>query len=419
LAFRAQSEREKDLIQVQKKERQEKVRVALSSVLAAIFLTVTKLVVGIITHSLGMLSEAAHSAFDLGAAGITYFAVRVSDKPADAGHHYGHGKIENLSALLESILLLLTCIWIIYESFKRLFFKSVEIKVIPLSFAVLVIAILIDYSRSKALSRVAKKYQSQALEADALHFKSDIFSSLVVIFGLIFVKLGLPVADPLAALGVAVLVLYASFRLGKRTVDVLLDRAPEGLEQKIKEIMERIPQVSSCSRLRLRRAGKHYFLDMNVTLEKGSSLEKAHRITTQIEEKIAELLPNSDVVIHTEPEEGRFLEEKAELMKEGQKEKKTVSEILNQHFNQFVEFHDLTFRRSGNYKLISLHLVMPKGIKIEDAHRLCDHLENDIKERLGKSEISIHIEPCEGECESCEQVCENKKMKERKRKDVN
>ncbi len=394
--------------------RHEKVRVAFSSLLAAIFLTIIKLAVGIVTMSLGMLSEAAHSALDLGAAGVTYFAVKVSDKPADSEHHYGHGKIENLSALIEAILLLITCAWIIFESVKRLFFKSVEIKVPLISFVVLIISILINYSRAKVLSRTAKKYESQALEADALHFQSDIYSSLVVIVGLFFVKVGLPVADPIAALGVAALVLYASVELSKRTVDVLLDRAPNGLEHRVKEVVENIPEVSSISRLRLRKAGNHYFLDMNIRVTKDSSLEKAHRITTQIEEKIASLLPHSDVVVHTEPDEGGgFLREKAEILKKGQDEKKIVANILNQHFNEFVEFHDLAFTRSGDSRLINLHLVMPKDVKIEDAHRLCDHLEHHIKNRLGESKISIHIEPCEGDCDDCKKVCENKRTKRR------
>jgi cation diffusion facilitator family transporter len=321
------------------KKTQEKVKVAFSSLLAAVFLTLTKLVVGVITQSLGILSEAAHSAFDLGAAAITYFTVKVSDKPADEGHHYGHGKFENLSALIEAILLLVTCGWIIYESFRRLIFKSVEIRVTPVSFAVMILAILIDLSRSTVLSRVAKKYQSQALEADALHFRSDIYSSSVVILGLIFVRIGFPIADPLAALGVAILVIYASIRLSKRTIDVLLDRAPEGLEQKVRTVVEGIPEINSISRLRLRKAGNRYFLDMNISVKKDSTLEKAHQITNQIEEKIATLLPNSDVIVHTEPDEGGgFLQQKSEFLNEGQDEEKIVAEILKQHFDEFVEF---------------------------------------------------------------------------------
>jgi len=398
------------LTQAIDKRRQEKVRVAFSSLVAAVFLTLTKLVVGLVTQSLGILSEAAHSAFDLGAATITYFTVKVSDKPADEAHHYGHGKFENFSALIEAILLLITCGWIILESFKRLIFKSVEIQVTPVSFAVMFFAILVDFSRSTVLSRVAKKYHSQALEADALHFRSDIYSSSVVILGLIFVKLGFPIADPLAALGVAALVIYASIRLCKRTADILLDRAPEGLEQKVREVVEGIPEISSVSRLRLRKAGNHYFLDMNIRIAKDSSLENAHRITMQIEDKIASLLPNSDVIVHTEPDEGGgFLKEKSEILKGGQDEKKMVAEILKQHFDEFVEFHDLSFTRSGDSRLINLHLVMPKDVKIEDAHKLCDHLEHHIKNRLGESKISIHVEPCEGDCDDCDKDCENRR----------
>ncbi len=395
------------MTQVEKKENNEKVKVALSSFLAAIFLTLTKLVVGIITHSLGIISEAAHSGLDLVAAGMTYFTVKRSDKPADTEHHYGHGKFENLSALLEAILLLVTCAWIIFESIKR-FFRPVRVEVIPISFVVLVVAILIDYSRSRALYRVARKYQSQALEADALHFSSDIFSSLVVILGLVFVRIGIPIADPLAALGVALLVLRASWKLGRKTVDVLLDRAPEGMEEKIKQAIKKIPQVSAVSRLRLRKAGSHYFVDMNINLKKDSSLEEAHQITTQIEKEIALLLPNSDVVVHTEPEDGGFLEDKNGFLKDGLEEKKIVSDILNQHFDEFVEFHNLTFTRTKEKGLINLHLVVPKDVKIEDAHRLCDHLEEHIKERIGESEVSIHIEPCEGECKTCNQECERR-----------
>jgi len=408
--------RARNLNEIEKKGNHEKVSVAFSSLLAAIFLTGTKLAVGIITQSLGIISEAAHSGLDLIAAAMTYFTVKRSDKPADADHHYGHGKFENLSALLEAILLLITCAWIIFASIKRMF-HPVKIQVIPISFVVLVIAIAVDFSRSRALYRIARKYQSQALEADALHFSSDIFSSLVVILGLIFVRLGLPVADPLAALGVAVLVLRASWKLGRKTVDILIDRAPEGFDQRIREMIQTIPQVSSISRLRLRKAGNHYFLDMNVMLEKDSSLEKAHLVTTLIEDKISELLPNSDVVVHTEPEEGAgFLEDKADLLKDGEEEKKIVYEILNQHFTDFVEFHDLTLRRMKGSRLISLHLVVPGDIKIEDAHKLCDHLENDIRERLGSSEISIHIEPCEGECRTCEQECKSRGSEKRGKK---
>jgi cation diffusion facilitator family transporter len=188
--------------------RAEKRGVAQNSVIAALGITGFKAVVGVTTGSLGILSEAAHSALDLVAAIVTLFSVRVSDKPADADHQYGHGKVENFSAFIETGLLLLTCVWIIYEAFKRLFYRSVEIEPSIAAFIVMFFSIAVDYWRSRALKRIADKYDSQALQADALHFSTDIWSSSVVILGLALVELGHPNrlnvpwlrnADPLAA----------------------------------------------------------------------------------------------------------------------------------------------------------------------------------------------------------------------------
>lgn len=211
-----------------------KQRVAMSSVLAAVFLVLFKLYVGIATNSLGILSEALHSGLDFVAAAITMVAVISAVKPADEEHLFGHGKAENFSALIETILLLMTCLWIFWEAMNRIFYHTVEVEASWVSFVVMATSIVVDISRSRALSRVAKKYNSQALEADALHFSTDILSSAVVIVGLIMVRLsamlGQPIlmlGDPLAALCVAFIVVVVSLRLGKRTMDHLMDRAPQ------------------------------------------------------------------------------------------------------------------------------------------------------------------------------------------------
>jgi cation diffusion facilitator family transporter len=183
-----------------------------------VLLTAFKLIVGLMTNSLGILAEAAHSGLDLVAAVVTLVAVNVSARPPDLGHHYGHGKVENLSALFETVLLLVTCAWIIYESFQRLVFRSVQVDASIWAFVVMLVSIIIDYSRSGVLSRAAKKFKSQALEADALHFRTDIWSSSVVILGLILVRLGeslpgfhlMTQADSVAALTVAGIVIYVS-----------------------------------------------------------------------------------------------------------------------------------------------------------------------------------------------------------------
>ncbi len=213
--------------------RGEKRAVASNSVLAALAVTAFKVVVGVTTGSLGILSEAAHSGLDLIAAVITLLSVRVSDKPADLQHQYGHGKVENFSAFIETGLLLLTCVWIVYEAVRRLFFHHAHVEPSLAAFLVLFVSMAVDFWRSRALGRIASKYDSQALEADALHFSTDIWSSGVVVLGLALVLAGraygitwLADADPVAALVVAVIVVYVSSRLARRTIDALLDAAP-------------------------------------------------------------------------------------------------------------------------------------------------------------------------------------------------
>ncbi|MEW6718627.1 MAG: cation diffusion facilitator family transporter [Chloroflexota bacterium] len=287
----------------------EKRSAALSSVFAAIGLTAFKLVVGILTNSLGILAEAAHSALDLGAALMTLFAVRMSNKPADVDHLYGHGKVENVSALFETVLLLITSAWIIYEAIQRLFFKSIHVEATVWAFAVMVFSIVVDYSRSHVLYKAARKYNSQALEADALHFSTDIWSSSVVILGLIGVLVAqkipalhwLTQADAVAAVIVALIVVYVSFQLGWRTVQALLDTAPEGMTTKIRQVVEAVPGVTNCHQVRVRPSGAHWFVDLHVTMEGDRSLADTHASTEVIEDAIRKIVPRADVTVHVEP----------------------------------------------------------------------------------------------------------------------
>ncbi|MGD0783252.1 MAG: cation diffusion facilitator family transporter, partial [Candidatus Aminicenantales bacterium] len=216
--------------------RREKTAVARSSVAAAVLLTGMKIVVGLLTGSLGILAEAAHSGLDLIAAAMTLIAVSVSSRPADSNHPYGHGKFENLSALLETVLLLVTCVWIVYEAVRRLFFRDVAVEASAWAFVVMGVSIVIDLSRSRMLGRAAEKHHSQALEADALHFSTDVWSSSVVVAGLILVGLAhalrapwLAKADAVAALGVSAIVVLVSIALGKKTIADLLDGVPATL----------------------------------------------------------------------------------------------------------------------------------------------------------------------------------------------
>jgi cation diffusion facilitator family transporter len=289
--------------------KKEKSDVALSSVLAAVGLTLFKIIVGLATNSLGILAEAAHSGLDFIAALITFIAVRVSDQPPDREHHYGHGKVENFSALIETLLLLATCVWIVYESIQRLFFKTEEVQASFWAFLVMFVSIVVDYSRSRLLYRAARKHNSQALEADALHFRTDIWSSAVVILGLIAVRVAgafpnlaiLHNADAVAALIVAGIVIYVSVELGVRTVQGLLDQAPKGLAERIEQAVEAIPGIDDCHAVRARTAGPGVFVDLHVHMQANLSLEEAHDLTHQAAQEILRLEPRADVTVHAEP----------------------------------------------------------------------------------------------------------------------
>jgi cation diffusion facilitator family transporter len=281
----------------------EKKRVAGISVFAAIFLTGFKLVIGLLTGSLGILSEALHSALDLIAAVITYFTVRISDKPADKHHHFGHGKTENFSALLETILLIITCVWIVYEAVNRLVSGNTHIQVTVWSYVVVITSIVVDVSRSRALYKVARKYNSQALEADALHFSTDIWSSAVVLVGLLCANFGFYAADSIAALGVAIIVLTVSYRLGKRAINVLLDRSPVTLSDEITSIIQLIPEVLYFHDLKVRVAGADTFVNVTIHLDPGLNITEAHAISHKVDSVICTRIERCEVHVHYEPAE--------------------------------------------------------------------------------------------------------------------
>ncbi|BDG08831.1 cation diffusion facilitator family transporter [Anaeromyxobacter paludicola] len=287
---------------------QEKRRVASSSVAAAVLLTGMKIAVGIATGSIGILSEAAHSGLDLVAAAVTLWAVRASSAPADRRHPYGHGKIENFSALFETGLLLATCAWIVYEAAKRLLFEEAHVAATPWAFAVMGISIVVDVSRSRALARAARKHRSQALEADALHFSTDVWSSCVVIGGLALVWAGqrfgvawLARADAVAAVGVAGVALVVSLRLGKKSVDDLLDAAPTGLLERVAHAAA-VDGVRSVLQARVRQSGPYAFADVTVQVSPGLSLAEAHALAHAVEAAVRARVPGVDVVVHAEPE---------------------------------------------------------------------------------------------------------------------
>jgi cation diffusion facilitator family transporter len=367
---------------------QEKHWVALSSVVAAIFLTGMKLVVGLMTGSLGILSEAAHSGLDLVAAVVTFFAVRISGQPADREHTYGHGKVENLSALFETVLLLVTCVWIMYEAVQRLFFKEVAVEASVWAFVIMGISIVVDFSRSRALARVAKKYDSQALEADALHFSTDIWSSSVVIGGLLLVRgadwLGLPwlaKADAVAAMGVAGIVVYVSVQLGQRTIAALLDAVPGGVRDQIVSVIHNdVEGVLGVTRVRVRRSGPEAFADVTLKVSRDVPFERAHDIAARAEAAVRRILPAADVVVHVDP---------VRAQDEG-----TVTTVRLLAEEHGLNAHDIHVYDVAGRRSLAVHLEVSQTLCVGEAHEKATKFEQDLRAALpGIDQIVTHIEP--------------------------
>ena len=367
-------------------EVKEKKRAALLSVVSALVLVSLKTFLVLRTGSLGVLSEALHSGLDLVAAIITFLSVRVSDAPADERHPYGHGKFENFSAFVETGLLLLTALYIIYEAFMRLFFRSVHIAPSITAIVILLCALVIDVTRARALSHVARRFSSEALEADALHFSTDVWSTIVVISGIGLVWAGetwnipyLIYADALAGLAVAAVILWVGSQLGRRTVDALLDAAPEGLQQEIARAIARMDGVLDVDRVRVRRAGNRHFVDATVSVARTASLEQVHELSDAIEKRVGEIVP-SDVMVHAEPRapQGEHLFEAI----------RAVAQRMG------LGIHDLSALQQQGQLFVELHLEVDENLSLRDAHRQATKLEEGIRElRDGPIEVNIHIEP--------------------------
>lgn len=359
-----------------------KEKVALSSIFASLVVATLKLFTGILTNSLGIISEGLHSTLDLIAVSTTYFAVKKAEMPPDHDHQYGHGKAENLASLLESALLLIVALWIFYEAFERIYVKEVLLSINLPSIIVIVIAILIDASRFRALSSTSKKYNSPALEADALHFSTDLLSTTVVMLGSILVFFGVRFMDIIAAIFVAIIILTVSFRLGRKSINILMDRAPSGISQIIKEEARKIQGVEKIDRIRVRESGSKIFIDLVLCIDKLLSLEAAHKISETLSERINSVIPNSDVVIHAEP----LSHDTSNLI--------TRIRGVASSFPQIKNIHNIKIYEVNQKLYIDFHLELDGSLTITEAHQLVSELENRIKNLDSTiASATSHFEP--------------------------
>ena len=367
-------------------EIREKRLAAGASVVSALALVGLKAFLSYATGSLGVLSEALHSSLDLIAAVITYLSVRAASAPPDEIHPYGHEKIESFSAFVETLLLLATALFIVYEAVERLFFGRVSIRPSLVAVLILCLCLGIDMARARALTRVARKYASEALEADALHFSTDVWSTLVVIGGLVLAaagaRFGLPwlrYADPVAGLFVAGVVIRVGSRLGQRTLETLLDAAPMGLRGRIERSIAGIEGVLTADRVRVRRAGNRYFVDVTISVSRTATFEQVHAVSDAVERRIREIVP-ADVMVHMEPRAGTrenvFDRVRAIAQRRG------------------LAIHEVTANQLNGKLYLDLHLEVDEGLTLVDAHRAATELERDVLSEIPRAaEVNIHIEP--------------------------
>ena len=391
----------------------EKLRVAITSIVASACLAIFKIVIGFSTNSLGILSEAFHSGLDVIAALMTLYAIRMIMRPPDLKYTYGYAKVENISSLSEIILLFAVAGWIFYEGIDRILFKGIQPEITLFSFIIMFVSIGIDFGRSRVLYRTARKYGSQALEADALHFKTDMITSSIVIVGLFLVLLfHIPKADAYAALIVAGMIIYTSLGLGRRTLDVLLDKAPKGAYQRVLEAVSGLDGVERAHDIRIRKMGSETFVDMHIEVPRTSTHDKAHKVATSVEEKVRGVLPASDVLVHVDATESasetitdriRLVAAETEGIKnvhsiylskitpasrspEAAKERVTSTDVKN----NLSDLHEI---KRGSILHVYLDVQMDRDLDLKTAHGIIDSFEKRLKEVVPElRDITTHME---------------------------
>lgn len=361
-------------------------RVALRSMLAASCMTVLKLAAGLISGSLGVLSDAAHSGLDLAGSAITFFSVRVSDKPADEDHTYGHGKVENLSAFFEAGLMAISCAWIIWEAVQRIRHNTYELRYSLWPVLVLLASITVDFWRSRALRRAAELTGSPALATDAFHFASDIWASVAVLAGLLATWAGaiyqvdwLRYADPVAAIGVSIVILRVTTKLTRETIGVLMDQIPAETRLKVILEAERVPGVLAVEQARVRRSGPNYFADLTLALPRSYTFEHTGELVRTATEAVHHVLPKADVVIHTVPRQAR-----AESI---------FDRVRAVAARNNVAVHDLSVQSRHGKLHVELHVELDENLPLVEAHSFVSGLEAEIlRETPEVDTVLTHIE---------------------------
>lgn len=362
----------------------------LRSILAASGITLLKIITGLSTGSLGMLSEAAHSGIDLIASLLTLFSIRLADQPADDDHTYGHGRVESLSAFVETVFMLASSVWIVYEAVRRivayLHGNSLHLQPSPWPFVVLILSITVDYTRSRSLAKAAREAHSQALEAEALHFGTDIWAGSAVLIGLAATLLGdrlhirwLELADPVAALIVSVIILKVTATLARETVDALLDRTTPEMRRELIDAIRQVEGVASVQSLRMRRAGTRYFADANIGIRRNTTLQRSEQIVFAATAAVQRVMPGTDVVIRTVPYAGLS--------------ETVFDRVRAVALRHNLSIHDVSVQDIEGGLAVELHLELPEHTALREAHATVTEIEAEMKREVPDiRSVITHIE---------------------------
>jgi cation diffusion facilitator family transporter len=361
-----------------------KTNVAAISIFASAGMAAAKFAVGIAIGSLALISEALHSSVDVIATVITWLVVRVSDQPADEEHHYGHGKFESLSALFVIALLYVLAGGILVESWSRLREGAAPPTLSAIPFVVLVIDIAVNFWRARALHRTARATRSQALAADALHFASDVLGSIAVIFGLVLTGLGYLWGDSAAAIAVAVMISILGLRLGRSTIETLLDRAPEGASEKAIAAIRAVPGVVGVERLRVRMVGPTHFIDAIVKVPRTYPIDRVEAIKKTAQAAVTEALGDADLTFTAVP-----------VIRDNESVRERIMVIAR---NSGLAVHHVTVHDLGEKLIVGIDLEVDGDMELAAAHEVTRVLERNIREDFGEDvEVDTHIEPLEPE----------------------
>ena len=361
-----------------------KKQVALFSLIITILLVIVKIIVAYLSNSISVFSEALNNGLDLATVLITFLAIRISTRPPDKDHTYGHGKYENLSALFQLVIISLLCFFVIYKSIQRIILKDFELILNNYVFIVLIGSILVNMIRVYFVGNVAKKYNSYAFKAEFLNYSSDIISSLIVVIGLFIARAGFYLADPIASIIISILILIFGVRMAIKVIKNFLDYIPREVTEKVHEVLEEIPEIKSIDRILIHEVGNIKFVNLEISVNDNIYLSRLENLKEKIAGEIIKKLPDSQIMVSAK---SSFSEDNVDC--------KVKEILLNQA--DVKDIHNIFIYNVGDKIDISVHVGLSQSLSLAESEKLTALTEDLILEKITYARnIYIHIEDTKG-----------------------